>query len=248
MKRKEKKRKKKRISLWVKLLIIILLAGALYLFASSAFFDVAKFEVEGNNYYTEDEIIIMGDCKTGENIFWGSGCSDIKNRLELDPYMEKVKVKRVLPDKIKIQLTERKQIGAIVYDDSYVVIDKNGIVLRKTDVEPQLTLVRGLTINKLEPGQPIGVEESVQLRQIMETIVTMEETDMYFKSIENTETEIKAYVLDFLVCQGTAQNLMESMKSGNLQKVIRGLFDIDIQRGTVEVSGDDYISFSPAFE
>ena len=247
MKRKEKKRKK-RISLWVKLLIFVVVCAGLYFFASSSYFNVAEFEVEGSTYYSEDEILIMGDCKTGNNIFWGSSIGDIKDRLKKDPYMADVKIKRILPDKIKIEITERVQVGAVVYGDNYVVIDKDETVLRKTEVDPQLPLIKGLTISKIEVGMPLEVEEKVKMRQIMDMIASMNETDMYFKTIEISDAGVKAYVLDYLVCSGTPQNITEAMETGNLQKVIKGLFDINIERGTVKVSGDDYISFSPAFD
>lgn len=248
MKQREKKRKKSKISPLIKLLILIVVGVGLYFFASSSFFDVTEFEVKGNSYYSEDEILVMGNCKTGGNIFWGSNCSDIKSRLEKDAYMEKVKVRRILPDKISIELTERKQIAAVVYGDNYVVVDGSGIVLRKTQVEPQITLLQGLTISKLEVGQTIEVEQKVQFRQIMEMLEIMEDSDMYFKKIEISEAGVKAYVLDYLVCSGTPQNLMEAMQKGNLQKVVKGLFDINIERGTIKVSGGEYISFSPEFD
>lgn len=248
MKRREKKHKKKRISLLVKLIIIAALGAGIYFFASSPFFNVTSFEVSGNMYYSEDEIITMGNCKTGKNIFWGVGAGDIKKRLEKDPYMEKVKVKRILPDKIKIEITEREQVCAVVYGENYVVLDKDENVLRKTEVEPELTVIKGLTISKIEVGLPIEIEETVKMRQIMDLIVTMNKSDMYFKTVEASEAGVRAYVLDNLVCVGTAQNITKAMESGNLQKVIKGLFDINIERGTVKVSGDEYISFSPAFD
>lgn len=129
-----------------------------------------------------------------------------------------------------------------------MVVDINGIVLRKTQVEPQITLIQGLTISKLEIGLPIEVEQKVLLRQITEMLATMDSSDMYFKRIEISEAGVKAYVLDYLLCTGTPQDIMESMKTGNLQKVVKGLFDINIERGTINVSGDDYISFSPVIE
>lgn len=248
MKQREKKRRKSKVSPLVKLLVIVVLGAGLYFFASSSFFDVAAYEVKGNSYYSKDEILTMGNCKTGGNIFWGSGCKDMKQRLQRDAYMEEVKVKRILPDTIRVELTERKQLAAVVYGENYVVIDKNATVLRKTKVEPQLTLIYGLTISKLEVGQLMEAEQKVQLRQTLEMLGTMESYDMYFTKIEMSKAGVKAYVLDYLVCEGTPQNLMESMKTGNLQKVIKGLFDQNIERGTVKVSGDDYISFSPEFD
>lgn len=236
------------MSLWLKLLIIIVLGVGLYFFASSSIFDVEAFEVEGNTYYNTDEILTMGNCKTGENIFWGSKIGDIKKRLQKDSYMESVKVKRLLPDKVRIEVKERVQIGAVAYGDNFVVIDQDGLVLRNTQTQPQLTIIRGLTISKIEVGVPIEIEEKVQMRQTMDIIKAMNENDMYFKEIDISEEGVRAYVLDYLAVKGSPQNITEAIKTGNLQKVVKGLFDINIERGTITVSGDGYISFSPAFD
>ncbi len=248
MKQRDNKRRKKRMGFWPKFLIVVITGVVIYLFASSSMFDVKSFEVTGNSYYSDDEIITMGNCSTGGNIFWGSNVGDIKNRLEKDPYMEKVRVKRVLPDKIRIEITERTQVAAVVYGENYVVIDSEETVLRKTEVEPQLTLIRGLTISGIEVGEPIEVEEKVSMRQIMDLITSMKENDMYFKAVELYEAGVKAYVLDNLVCEGTTQSITEAMTSGNLQKTIIKLFDSNIERGTINVSGDEYISFSPELD
>ena len=59
MKRKEKKRHKKpKINFWLKLLIVLAAAAGIYLFASSSMFDVTAYEVEGNSYYTDEEILV----------------------------------------------------------------------------------------------------------------------------------------------------------------------------------------------
>lgn len=249
MKRKEKKRHKKpKINFWLKLLIVLAAAAGIYLFASSSMFDVTAYEVEGNSYYTDEEILVMGNCKTGGNIFWGTDCGDIKERLEQNAYMEKVKVRRILPDTIRIEVTERVQTAALVYGEHYVVIDGEGIVLRNVEVEPQLTLIKGMTITKIEEGQAVEVEEKVRFRQIMDMLGAMNENDMYFVRVEISEAGVKAYVLENLMCQGTPQDITSSMEAGYLQEAVRELFSRGIERGTLKVSGDEYISFSPEID
>lgn len=243
--RKKKRRKSKKSPL-VKLLIFVGIIIGVFLIASTSYFNVQAFKVTGNSYYSAEEILVMGDCKTGGNIFWGAKLKDIETRLEKDPYMGDVKVKRVLPDTIQIDVVERTQVAAVVYGQHYVVIDKEGRVLRNTEVDPHLTQIHGLTISKIEVGQFIEVEQKVKLRQTLEMISTMVNTDMYFTNIEMTKSGVDAYVLDTLVCQGTPQNIMEAMEKGNLQKVIAGLFEMEIERGTVTISGGEYISFNPA--
>lgn len=222
--------------------------GAGIAFLASPMFDIAAYEVEGNSYYSDDEILVMGNCKTGGNIFWEAGLSDIQERLSRDAYMQEVTVKRSLPATVKITIEERKQTAAIVYGEKFVVIDGSGTVLRKTSVEPKIPVIKGLTISKMNVGQPIETEESVLLRQTLEMLASMEKGDMYFKKIEISKVQIRAFVDDSLICQGSPEQLMEAMEAGKLQIVIQELFEQDIERGTIKVSGEDYISFTPKID
>lgn len=242
------KRKKRRIKFVVKLGVFLIIAGAVVFVLKAPFFNVKTFQVEGNSYYTDEEILVMGNCKTGGNIFIGTDTGDIRSRLEKDAYMASVKVKRVLPDTVKIQLDERKQTAAIVYGEKYVVVDDEGVVLRKTGVMPEITVLKGLTISKLSVGEKVEAEEKVLLRQTLQMLSVMEKSNMYFKTIELSEGEIKAHILDNLICQGTPENIMKAMEKDSLQLVVQELFDRKIERGTIKISGDRTVSFTPKID
>lgn len=244
----KKKKRKKRMNPFLKMAIAAAFAAAVLLFLGSPLFTVEKFTVEGNSYYLKDEILTMGNCRTGGNIFWGTDCADIKSRLEKDAYMSEVKVKRVLPDTISIELSERRQIGAIVYGEKYVVIDTDGTVLRKTEVDPKVTVLRGLTISRLEVGTAVEVEEKVIFRQILELLRTADRENMYFKKIEAGKASIDAYVLDHLMCEGAPENISAAVSEGRLQITVEELFDRDIERGIIKISGDSNISFTPKID
>jgi cell division protein FtsQ len=230
------------------LLVLILLMGAIYAGLSLPVFNIAKYEVEGNRYYSADEILIMGNCKTGGNIFWKAGISDIEERLSKDAYMQEVTVKRSLPDTIVIEIVERKQTAAIALGEKYVVIDSNGTVLRKTSVEPKIPVLRGLTITKMTVGEEIETEEKILLQQTLEMLASMEKGDMFFKKVEISKLQIKAYVYDSLLCQGTPENLTKAIESNRLQLVIQELYEKGIERGTIKVTGDEDISFTPKID
>lgn len=248
MKEEHNRKRKKRINPFAGLFLILLLIIGLLIFSRSSFFAVQHFEIEGNAYYTDDEILLMGGCETGKNLFWEVDAKKIRSRLQQDAYMENVKVSRRLPDTVRITLTERKQIAAIAYGEKYVVIDANGTVLRKAGVDPKITVLKGLTISKLSVGEPVEVEEKVLLRQCLEMISVMEKNDMYFKSVVISTTEAKAYILDSLYCVGTPETIMTAMKEGKLQAVTAELFDRKIERGKIQISGEHYISFTPKID
>lgn len=250
MEKKERvaKRKLRRVKALTVLAIIAIL-GILVIFALKApVFNVTEVEVSGNHYYSDDEIINMADCSEDVNIFTGIDPGDIRDRLMKDPYMSQVKVKRKLPGTIEISINERRQIAGIVYGSGYVVIDNDGIVLRKTSVDPKVTILKGMNISKMTLGEPIEIEEEVLYRQCMDIISAMQENEMYFKTIEIVEGSVKAYVLDSLIVDGTADNIVVALKNNDIQLVVQELFDQGIERGTLKVNGDSYISFTPKID
>ena len=99
----------RRIRLRTILAVLVILALMVIFALKAPAFNVSKFEVNGNKYYTDDEIANMGNCNLGVNIFTGVDCGDIRDRLMKDPYMVRVSVRRKLPSTITINLTERTQ-------------------------------------------------------------------------------------------------------------------------------------------
>ena len=242
--REKKVRKKKHYLL--RFLIVVGVIAALIAFLLSPVFNVKKITVTGNYYYTDDEVINIAAATKGVNIFIHSGRSAIKERLEKDPYFSDVKVSMGLPSTLKIRVTERRQVAAIVYGNQYVVIDVNGTVLRKTSVDPKVTLLRGLTLSRIETGSKVKAVEKETLKSTLEMIASMKKGDFYFKKINVSNVFIRAYIYDNLVVKGTPKQMKKAIDSGDLQKVVNKLFKSGIKRGTISLGNSNYISFSPA--
>ena len=246
VKHKRKKHRKKHP--FIILFVFIGVLVVLYLFLSSSYFTVKKVTVKGNSYYTKDEVKSIADSKTGQNLFFGSGIGSMKERLKKEPYFKEISVKRKLPDCITIRVKERKQAAAIAYGKEYIVIDNSGTVLRKTDVMPEIPLLTGLTVSKLETGEKVEAEEKDILNKTLKMLEVMKNGNLFFKKIDFSKMVVRAYIYDDLVVKGTPGEIKKVIDSGNLQKLISSLMEDDIKRGTISVGGDDYISFSPELE
>jgi len=244
IKKKKKRRKKNYI---LRLFIVIALGAGLFYFLSSPFFDVQKITVENNNYYTKEQIIDKAEAKTGQNIF-RTNTEGIKGNLLSDPYIRNARVKRALPDTIVVTVEERTEAAAAPYADLFIIIDKDGLVLRKSDVEPKLTLLIGLTIKTMEEGRPLEVEETGVLTGTLKMLETMERTEVFFKKIDISHVIVRAYIFDRLICEGTPENVLESMESGNLEIFLYNLYTDGIERGIIYVGSDNYFSFNPMVE
>lgn len=241
--RKKKKRKKKRYLL--KFFILVIFVTGMYFFFTSNLFDIQKITVENNKYYTAEQVISLAGAKTGENLFEAS-LSQMKEKLLADPYIKNVKLKRRLPSEVVMIVEERREDAAVPYGSRYIIIDKEGMVLRKTDTEPALTLLLGMTIENMEPGTPLKVEQNAALTDTLKLLAEVKKHELFFKKIDITNILVKAYIYDQLVCEGTPEDIMNNM--GSLQEVLYDLYAKGIERGVIKMGSDDYFSFSPVVE
>ena len=73
-----KKKKHRRSFFFLKLFFLLVAAGAVIGFALSPVFTIKNVEVEGNRFYTDEQIINMSEVKTGGNLFLNAQKSTIK--------------------------------------------------------------------------------------------------------------------------------------------------------------------------
>lgn len=243
--RPKKVRKKKNYLL--RFLTVIAVIACLIGFSFSDFFMVKKVVAEGNYYYSDEEIMNMAGAQLGVNLLWDVDPSDLEGNLAGNPYFVEVDVKRKLPNTLFFDVNERKQVAAIVYGEKYVVIDKEGTILRKSSIDPKVTLLTGLTISKLSVGESVEAEESATLETTLSMLHTMEDGDIFFKKIDVSKVVIKAYIYDTLIVKGTPKQMTKAIKNGDLQKVVNNLLKHDTVRGTINLGNHNYMSFSPEF-
>lgn len=245
---RENKKKKKVPKKPLFILALIVTVIGLFIFSFTNFFVVDSIEVEGNKYFSDEEIVTMAHAAPGRNLIYHPGKSSIKEYLKQNPYIEEVKVRRSLPSTLVIEVKERQQLGAIVYDDDYLIIDGNGILLRKTQTTPKITIIKGITVKKLALGEEVKTENERVFNDALKLLASMQENDLYFIRLEMSDMYIKAYIYDYLVCKGTYEQLESSMSKGRLHKILNNLFQKSIKRGTITFSDDGYASFKPSIE
>ena len=242
----KKKRRHRRSFFFLKVFFLLIVAGATIGFALSPFFTIKKIEVEGNKFYTDRQIINMSEVKTGGNLFLNAQKSTIRDNLKDNTYFRSVSVRRSIPDTLVIVVEEKQELAALTYGDKYVVIDDYSEVLRVAKIDPEVTVVTGLTIKKMDIGEELEVEETKALKNTMATLHTMRDGDLFFKRIELSEDSLTAYIYDMLKVRGTSEQLKAAIEDGSLAKVVNKLMKNKIKRGTIILGDNNYISFSPA--
>ena len=220
-----------------------------FAFSISGFFTVDSIEVRGNNRYTAEEIINIAHAVPGHNLLYNPGKQEIISFLEQNPYIKSAEVTRKLPSTLVITVNERVQACAFKYDDDFLIMDDEGILLKKTRTEPKITMVKGMIVSKIKLGETVGTENQKLFSNTLKLIRAMNAADMYFVSVDmstyDTDFQVRAYIYDNLVVRGEYESLMAFLENGRLHKIVEKLFEDDVKRGTIILGNDGTASFEP---
>lgn len=243
---RRKKRKKKHYLL--KFFILIIIVGAAFLVMSSSRFDITEIKVEGNVNIAAETAIEDSGIKTGDNIFFMNKRQIVKKMQEKSPLYGDVTIDRQLPGTLTINVAERTAAMTLPYGEKYVVLDAQGIVIGLVDSQPQVTEIKGITIEKMDSGKEVEPKEVEIYQQSVEIIQKANAADLFFKSISVGEKEVVCNVYDRLYVKCKYDELIKIIDNGDLKGVLSDLYGRKIKRGTVTVEKKGYCSFSPTFE
>lgn len=125
---KPRRRKKTGVSMLVTFLIVVVAA----IFVMSVFFRVTDIQVEGNEHYTDEEIIKAIDIEPGDNLFFFDRFAATSRVFAKLPYVEQVvSVERQLPNKVTITIVECKALAYLQVGDEEWTIDDSCKILGK---------------------------------------------------------------------------------------------------------------------
>ncbi|MBR2675037.1 MAG: undecaprenyldiphospho-muramoylpentapeptide beta-N-acetylglucosaminyltransferase [Mogibacterium sp.] len=241
----KRRRRHKRRLIELLILIVLLVTGLILSFTS--IFTVDSIEVNGNSHYSAEEIISMGHAVPGKNLIYHPDKKEIKHYLELNPYIKSAEVRRKLPSTLVITVSERTQLMALKYDDDYLILDREGILLQKSRTKPKLTIIEGNVINKIKLGEPLGTQDEKLMSKTIDFVQAMADNDLYYVKVDLSDPlTARAYVYDTLVVRGEYNVLMENMEKGRLHMVLDNLFSGGIRRGTITFDNDGVASFMPS--
>lgn len=155
-----------RIIKWFILLGILI--GLIVFFITSPVFNIKEVTVKGNEKINQEEIIYLSEIQVGDNIYHYSK-TNIKQNIKTNPYIEEVQVYRILPDKIEIEVKERKASFMIQLDGSYAYINNQGYILEKSKENIYLPIITGFsteTENMIE-GKQLNEDDLKKLQVVL---------------------------------------------------------------------------------
>ena len=165
----------KRIKRIVKIVILLgIITGAIVFATCSPIFNITDIEVLNNNRVSSDTVISLSGINTNENIFRFIS-TKVSNSIKQNAYIEEVKIRRVLPNKVQIEVTEREPKFSIPVLGEFAYMSTQGYILEITQNELNLPIIYGLQTaeESITVGNRISEEDLVSLEMILRIMNAM---------------------------------------------------------------------------
>jgi cell division septal protein FtsQ len=139
------------ISLVMLVCLVALIVLGYRTVTASDFFEVKRVDVTGVSRASSDDIrrIVSGQAeRTG---VWNTDIADLRQKIEKLPFVKFAAVSRVLPNGVKVVVTERVPIGVVKISSGNFLIDADGELLAPPATEDaDLMTIRGWDETKTE--------------------------------------------------------------------------------------------------
>ena len=141
------------------LVVSCLVVALVFVSFFTPLYDIREINVAGNSTIDADVLVRASGIKVGENIF-EADIASAKKRISKVAYVDTAKVKRILPNKIRINVKEGEVYAYINFIGNYIGIDHSGKIL---DIKQQIgevtkPVVYGVTVTKFEIGSPVEID------------------------------------------------------------------------------------------
>lgn len=242
----KKKKRVKRIIKWTSLALIII-AGAIFAFASPLF-NITQIEVINTNLLSKDKVISLSGIKKDQNIFRFLK-SDVIKKIKEDPYVQEVKINRQLPNKVQIDIEERQRNFSLEFLNGYAYINNQGYILEISQDKLNLPVIKGASTeeNNITPGKRLEQKDLEKLEVAIKIMTIAKENELDEKVTSIDISNKNEYILYLesekkTVYLGNQENLTTKMLY--TKKIIEKESG---NEGTIYVNGDFTNKFKAYF-
>ena len=164
----QKQARNRRIIIGTAILLAVLVVGAIL--SLTVLFKTEKIDIEGDEYYYEDQIIAFSNVSLQQNIFLAAMGGTPQEIVKNLPYVEDAKIGFAIPDTVTIKITNAMPAYYVKDGDKYLIISSKGRVL-DTEAEPPegLTELICNDFSNKEVGSYIEFEDKA-IPDILETV------------------------------------------------------------------------------
>ncbi len=246
--RQKRRRKRRRVKTSFIVLLILILAAVLGFVGiieadKHGAFNVDTVLVEGLNHYTEYDIIKAADAQTGVSLLTLK-TMPMKEKIVKLPYVETATISKKFPKTLILTVEERVPFYAIYYGGAYTLVDEEFTTLERSNDAGNYPILEGyVPAATPEPGKLFECKDEYSFKTTMQMVESLRDAGLNFYKIICKNGIINIYITKSILVEGSYENISNYIKEINEILYMQSLQGIE--RGTVHVGDNGYISFSP---
>ncbi|MBQ8527963.1 MAG: FtsQ-type POTRA domain-containing protein [Lachnospiraceae bacterium] len=202
---------RKKFILWAVITVIVLLAAAFAIVVTQ--FSVTDVEVEGNEHYTDKQIMemVLPEGMLNNSLYLAVvyQSKEIKDI----PFIEMMDVEIVSNHAIKINVYEKALAGCVNYLGNYMYFDREGIVVETSDqVTEGVPQIKGLTFDHVVMHEKLPVEDPAIFSKILNVTQLLAKYELKADKIFfGTEKDVTLYFDQARIYLGRDENMDEKI-------------------------------------
>jgi len=185
---------------FLKVLIYYILIGFLgwnffYFIFTSTWFDIKEINIDGNDYLNSETVVKQGGIKFHTNLFHFNTMKAGSSLLE-HPWIADVSIKKILPDKLNINIKERQPGILLYHNELFYLISEEGVILSESEQfynDFDLYIVTGLDISHKKPGDIVDSQEYGNIQRIIYALENIFPDQFYKIQVVSNEEHILYY-------------------------------------------------------
>lgn len=224
------------------LALIVLVVGGLLFIDKQGMVDIKKITVEGNAHYTAEEIVKKSGIHKKEGLITLKTWKARSKLMEM-PYVKSAKISRKFPHTAKITVAERVPVFAVQAGGFFLIVDDENRILEKVNDAGGVMIVEGYLPTSTNPGDEFVPEKSNGLKNLLSLAEDVQEQGMGVYKVSYLNGVTRVYLTKYIVCEGKYENVKANV--AELGEIMSSLRDQEIERATIYIGDNGYISFSP---
>ena len=208
---------------------------------ASSFFDVKQIEVKGASKVSRETVEKIVRTESEKNGVWNADLQKIRDEIEKADFVKTATVSRILPDGIRVNITERKPIAVARIDGGDFWVDEDGAVLvlvGKDESRPPF-FIQGWTREKSEKAQ---AENKERVKIYLEMLSEWQEYELA-KRVKSVDlSNVKE---PFAITEDSGERVAIEVENGNLAKRLKDGIKAIAGKGTnyqaVNIEGQNMV-------
>lgn len=161
-------------------IVSVIIGVAVFAFLKSPVFNIKEIDIkiDHNMVLTESEVRELSNIVVGQNMFSINKKGSIEN-IETNSYVESVKIKRKIPNKLEIEVVERTVAFQLEVNGGYAYIDNYGAVIDQKNEKKDCLIITGQKTESIVTGNKLNDEDIQGLSDVIVIIQEAKNSEIY---------------------------------------------------------------------